>query len=149
MSTPLIIECEVHFQRETRGRKGLREGAAPPRVATPGRIPRVSKLLALALRFDGLLRDGAVKDYSDLARLGHVTRARISQIMSLVLLAPDIQEAVLFLSPTRQGRDPIQLRHLLPIAAIPDWCRQRKIWAGLTASARSRAEEGVPPIGLV
>jgi hypothetical protein len=135
MSTPLTIEFAVHFQRETRGRKELREGAPPARLTETGRIPRVAKLLALALRFDGLLRDGTVKDYAELARLGHVTRARISQIMSLVLLAPDIQEAVLFLAPTREGRDPIQLRHLLPITAALDWKQQRKAWSALTDSS--------------
>jgi hypothetical protein len=57
-----------------------------------GRVPRVSRLLALALRLDRLVHAGAIADYATLARLGHVSRARVSQILGLVLLAPDIQE---------------------------------------------------------
>ena len=64
----LTIECEVHFQARSRGRKELEVGALPsPSTATPGRVPRVSRLLALAHRLERLLRTGIVKDY--LARL--------------------------------------------------------------------------------
>jgi hypothetical protein len=91
----------------------------------------VAKLLALAHRFQGLVRNGEVADYAALARLGWVSRARISQIMSLLSLAPDLQEQVLFLPRTQRGRDPIQMRHLLPIAQVPDWKVQRQLWAAL------------------
>ena len=64
--------------------------------------------MALAIRFDDLVRRGEVSDYADLARLGYVTRARITQIMCLLHLAPNIQEALLFLPRTLQGRDPIR-----------------------------------------
>jgi hypothetical protein len=47
--------------------------------------------MALALCFEQLVRDDGINDYAALARLGHVSRARISQIMNLALLAPDIQ----------------------------------------------------------
>jgi hypothetical protein len=89
--------------------------------------------MALAMRLEGLIRSGNVSGYAELARLGHVTRARLSQIMSLLSLAPAIQEEILFLPRTLKGRDPIQLRHLLPIAAIPDWRKQRSRWRSLTA----------------
>src|ERR1700736_3321616 len=113
---PLSIECAVHFQRRGRGRKDLTVGAAP--AAPPsGRVPRVARLLALAHRLEQLLRTGVVRDYAELARLGHVTRARISQVLNLLYLAPDLQEAVLFLPRTERGRDPIPLWRLLPIAS--------------------------------
>jgi hypothetical protein len=96
----------------------------------------VAKLLALAHRFQGLVRNGEVADYAALARLGWVSRARISQIMSLLSLAPDLQERVLFLPRTERGRDPIQMRHLLPIAQVADWKVQRQLWAGLTGGKR-------------
>ena len=68
MSTQLTIQCKVHFDRATKGRKEIREGDAP--AAPPvGRVPRVARLLALAHRFEKLLREGAVKDYAELARL--------------------------------------------------------------------------------
>jgi hypothetical protein len=102
-----------------------------PAESVPGRVPRVARWLALAYHLQGLLRDGVVKDYAELARLGHVTRARISQIMSLLQLAPDIQEAILFLPHVDQGRDPVVLRDLLPIALSLDWNRQRRKWEQL------------------
>jgi len=63
--------------------------------------------------------------------LGHVTRARISQILNLLHLAPDIQEALLFLPPTVRGRDAIILADLMPIAAAVDWRKQRRLWRRL------------------
>jgi hypothetical protein len=130
---PLTIECCLHIERRGRGaRKELEVGRAPePAVLEPGRVPRVARLMALALRFDELICTGAVKDYSALARLGHVTRARITQVMNLLLLAPDIQEQLLFLPRTEQGRDPVILAQLQPIAATPDWKKQRRMWARL------------------
>ncbi len=89
--------------------------------------------MALALRFEQLLQAGAIRDYAELARLGHVSRARVSQIMSLLSLSPRIQEALLFLPRTLSGRDPIHLRQLLPVAAVPDWRQQRALWQALLA----------------
>ena len=130
--TTLTIEREVHFQAQARGRKELRAGPAPPGPPPdPGRVPRVSRLMALALRFEGLLQAGVVKDYAELARLGHVSRARVSQVMNLLSLAPDLQEAVLFLPRTLRGRDPIPLWWLQPIASTLAWRQQRRLWAGL------------------
>lgn len=99
-----------------------------------GSTPRITKLMALALKFDHLVRSGQVKDYAELARLGHVTRAKMSQIMSLLNLAPDIQEAILFLPAlscvegpkTVKGRDPISSRGIIRLAAEVNWERQRE-----------------------
>jgi hypothetical protein len=93
-----------------------------------GGVPRVARLMALALRFENLIREERVADYSDLARLGHVSRARLTQIMNLLLLAPDIQEAILFMPPRRRGRDPIRLARLQPIALTWKWTKQRHLW---------------------
>src|SRR5262245_57819311 len=68
-----------------------------------GRVPRVSRLMALAIRIDGLIRSGVVTDQAELARLGLVTRARLTQIMNLLCLAPDIQDQILFLPPSTCG----------------------------------------------
>jgi hypothetical protein len=91
MSQPLTVQCVVHFQRAARGRKKVQEGPEPPPPhVAPGRVPRVSRFMALAIRFDRLLHDGVIANPGELARLGHVTRARVSQILSLVYLAPEI-----------------------------------------------------------
>jgi hypothetical protein len=134
MNATLTIECDVHFHRRDRGRKELQPGQAPPRRAPEaGRVPRVARLLALAHRFHGLLQQGVVKNYAELARLGHVTQARISQVMNLVYLAPSIQEQILFWPRTDRGRDPFRLADLRPIAQVLDWKTQRMLWAGLLA----------------
>jgi hypothetical protein len=75
-----------------------------------------------------------------LARLGNVTRARITQIMNLLLLAPDIQEALLFLLPVEQGRAPVILADLQPIAALADWARQRRRWRDVCLGRSQIAE---------
>jgi hypothetical protein len=129
--TPMTIEVPVSFQTVGRcGRKALPAGTDQPSVP-PGRVPRVSRLMALALRLDELVRTGQVASYSALAALGQVTRARISQIVSLLHLAPDIQEAILFLPPTLRGRDAIILADLMPLAACIDWRKQRRLWRQL------------------
>jgi hypothetical protein len=87
--------------------------------------------MALAIRMEELIRSRDVSDYAELARLGNVSRARLSQIMALNCLAPYLQEEILYLPCANKGRDPIQLRHLLPIAALSDWRRQRARWRTL------------------
>jgi hypothetical protein len=123
----ITIQRKVHFGQGRRTRKELRHGDAAPAVPA-GRVPRVSRLMALAIRFDQLIRDGVVSDQAELARLGHVTRARLTQVMNLLCLAPDIQEELLFLPQTTNGRDPISERELRPIASTPDWRKQRRSW---------------------
>lgn len=101
---------------------------------TVGRVPRVAKLMALAIRFDQLIRDGVVANQAELARLGHVTRARVTHIMNLLNLAPEIQEAILFLPATARGRDVIGEQDVRPIANISAWQDQRKAWRCICAS---------------
>jgi len=141
MTRGLTITSAVHFRHGRGRRKVLERGEAPTATLEPGRVPHVSRLMALALRLDRLLKDGEVADYADLARLGHVTRARVTQIMNLLNLAPDIQEELLFLPRTLKGRDPFRERHLRPIAAILDWRKQRRMWKQLLA-ARQPANGG-------
>ena len=126
----LTVSGAIHFGRRGKGgRKDLRAGAAPP--AAPGRVPRVARLMALAIRFEGLIQAGVIENCATIDELGHVTRGRVSQMMSLLHLATDLQEALLFLPPIERGRDPIVLRNLLPICAIASWGTQRKMWARL------------------
>jgi len=129
-----LTQLEVSFTLKLKnGRKGGNHHQDEHRNVKPGNVPRISKVMALAIRFDGLVRRGEVRDYADLARLGYVTRARITQIMNMLNLAPDIQEALLFLPRTVKGRDPIHEKDVRPIAAVPHWHRQRKMWAKLAS----------------
>src|SRR5450432_3419297 len=88
--------------------------------------------MAVAHHLEQLVVSGKVKDYAELARLGHVSRARITQIMNLLLLAPEIQEEILFLPKTVSGHDSIKLRHLQAVALERDWERQRERWQQLS-----------------
>ncbi|MBE7457438.1 MAG: hypothetical protein KJ057_13075 [Phycisphaerae bacterium] len=132
---------KIHFTRARRGRKELHRGEAPPAPPPPifGRVPHIARLMALAIRMQRLVDLGQVHDYAELARLGRVTRARVTQIMNLLSLAPDIQEDILFLPPIEAGRDPIKEWQIRPITLVPDWRKQRRQWQEL----RSRA---TPPV---
>ena len=127
------ISVDRKFHVDHCGKKRMRRGDAQPHPGS-GRVPRVAKLMALAIRFDQLIRHGVVADQTELARLGHVSPARLSQVMALLYLAPEIQESLLFLPPTKRGRDPITERDLRPIAAVADWGKQRKMWRAAFAS---------------
>jgi hypothetical protein len=132
MTIPLTVSRDVYFGRRRYGRRELVPSARPEKPAPqPGRVPRVARLAALALHFERLIRTGAIASYSDVAALGYVTRARVSQIMNLLNLAPDVLEAVLFLPRTESGRDAIHLRQLQPIAMTFDWSKQRRQWREL------------------
>jgi hypothetical protein len=113
----LKVECKVKFGRGRKIRKAVRNGE--PKAP----VPRIAKLMSLAIRFDQLIRDGVVKDQAELARLGQVSRARMTQIMNLLNLAPEIQEELV----NTVGRDPSD-RQLRPIVAIACWRQQRASW---------------------
>jgi hypothetical protein len=91
-------------------------------------VPKLARLMALAIRAEGLLARGEVKDYAELARLGHVSRARVTQIMNLLNLAPDLQERILFMPPVERGWDPLKEWQVRPVAAEPVWKFQRDLW---------------------
>ena len=87
----------------------------------PEKVPRTARLLALAHKFQKMLDSGEVESMAELARLGRVSRARISQIMDLMMLAPEIQEEILF------GSGTTPLRDLLRITRSPLWPAQRAL----------------------
>jgi hypothetical protein len=114
------IEFTVPFRRVPAPRTLIVEPVAEPQ----GRPPRIARLIALAHKLDALVRSGTVTGYAELARLGHISPARLTQIMVLLHLAPSIQEYLLFLSAaearffTEAG--------LRKIAREPRWDRQRE-----------------------
>jgi hypothetical protein len=110
----------IEFQLELENRRGVK---SIPR-SSPGRIPRVSRLMALAIKYDRLVRDGRLRDYAEIARLGQVSRARLSQIVSLLNLAPSLQEALLLLPRTTAGHDRVTEKKMRTIASLLDWEQQ-------------------------
>ena len=87
-------------------------------------VPRIARLMALAIRLEGLVRDESFQNYAELAQLGRVTRARMTQIMKLLQLASDLQEQLLFLPPCKGLNE----RNLRAVVQELDWSKQRPIF---------------------
>ena len=100
----------------------------PVRAEPVGRVPRVARLLALAHRIDEMVRAGELDDLADAARRLGLSRARVSQITNLLLLAPEIQTEILDLPNITHGRDPFSERQLRNVVAEADWNRQLDRW---------------------
>ena len=115
---------EIQFQLRPFIKKEA-EGPATER----GKLPRVTQVLALAIGFEDLIRRGLAKDHADLARLGCISKERISQIMRLVWLAPDIQQEILTLPRTSLGRFHVGEVALRQVASKMLWGEQREAWA--------------------
>jgi len=86
----ITVKRKVQFARDAKGRKRMVTRRRAAEEVSPGRVPRIARLMALAIRFDRLIRDGNVADQSELARLACVTQPRMTQIMNLRHLAPDL-----------------------------------------------------------
>ena len=127
------VTYPVDFRAGRPGRRKNKIASPDPRSPVDERcrrlIPRIARLMALAIRFDGLLREETVRDYAELARLGHVTRARMTQIMKLLDLAPDLQEEILFLPPVKGLTE----RRLRLLVTRLDWREQRRLFQQMVA----------------
>jgi len=119
---------EIQFRLHATGRPS---DVPPPRN---GRLPRVTQVMALAIQFQDMIQRGEARDYADLARLGCLTRERMSQIMELVWLAPDIQQEILEFPPSGAARFPISEVAVRKIASPLSWNEQRDAWQTLKNS---------------
>jgi hypothetical protein len=117
------VDVEITIQRKQRSKAG--QGERGPKSDAVPRIPRITRLMALAIKFQDMVDSSEVRDYADLARLGFVTRARMTQIMNLLNLAPDIQEQLLVGPALCDVRE----THLRPLVKIPCWRDQRYQWS--------------------
>ena len=124
-------QFQIHPAPRVRAQRSDQPGA--PAVAG-GRLPRITQVLALAMQFREMIRCGDARDCADLARLGGLTRERISQIMKLLWLAPDIQMDILYLPPTPSGRFPVSEVAMRKIANRLAWPDQHEEWVKLKQS---------------
>lgn len=134
------IQVGATFHKKRVGKHiAMVEGPPPTAPERPkGRLPRITRYMALAIYYEDLIRQGHVHDYAEIATLGHVTRARVTQIMNLRLLAPDIQEELITLNRVINGRDSMSLRQLQSIALENDWKDQRTQWQVIVDSELDR-----------
>jgi len=131
------IQVEVTLPARQRRRDTRARPCPDAHTDSATRIPRISRLMALAIKFQEMVARGEVRDYADLARLGYVTRARITQIMNLLNLAPDIQEELLHLAASVENR--LAERQIRSITKKVLWTAQRKTWN----DSRRKSAEGV------
>ena len=111
----------------------LRSRRQPPGTAprpSAAKLPRITQVLALAIHLQELIRTGEARDYAELGRLTCLCRERVSQIMRLNYLAPDIQIELLYLPPSG-GRFPISETAMRLIASSLSWEKQRERWSQL------------------
>lgn len=127
MSASQQVTYSLDFDARRKSRN-VKPATTEYRGPDVGCVPRIARLLALAIRMEGLVRERAIRDYAAVASVGWVTRARVSQIMKLLNLAPDIQEQILFLPPIRGLNE----RNLRPISHQIDWDEQRRLFQELT-----------------
>jgi hypothetical protein len=124
----ITLRMQVHTDAPSHGII-LREGPKPARPR--GRVPRIARLLALAHHFQELLDTGVIRTQMELAALTKLTTARITQIMNLLILAPDIQEEILFMPPVIRGGTPVTEKTIKPVLQSLVWSEQRERWAAL------------------
>ena len=115
------------FFRRRRGRVTFVEDTPTEPSATVRRPAKVARILALAHHVQRSIDSGAFSNQADVARKLGITRARITQLLDLLLLAPDIQEAILHLEAA-DGVEPLSERHLREIVKLASWTEQRALW---------------------
>jgi len=89
----------------------------PPREP---KTPRVVELLRKAIEWQALLESGQIVNQADIAHREGITRARVTQVMGMLRLAPEIQQRILSI-PKMVRRPPITERMLRPIETIANY----------------------------
>lgn len=128
----VTLNFKLHLARPSR-RIVVRDGPPPAAPEVPRRLPRVTRLLVQAHRFQRMIDQGLARDLADLARQIGLTRARVTQIVNYTLLAPDIQEEILFFPPVERAKDRLSEHQLRVILREPLWSEQRRRWRAATA----------------
>lgn len=120
------LQVETVLPRPARGQRRDAEVRISGRPIGP-RLPRVTRLMALAIKLQDTLDCGEVRDYAGLAALVYVSRARITQIMNLLHLAPDIQEGILLQGCSAVAEVPTE-RELRRLVSLVSWTDQRRAY---------------------
>ena len=133
-----VITGQIFRVRE--GRHVAYAAEPPPAPPEPVRRPaKVARMLALAHQLEAAIAAGEFADRADVARRLGFTRARVTQLLDLTLLAPDIQEAVLQMEAV-DGVEPMSERELRAVVRVVGWGEQRGAWAPGDARRYSQCE---------
>jgi hypothetical protein len=128
VTTGKVITGMLHRVQDGHGRAFVAE--APPAVTPVCRPARVALMLALAHKIEAAIAAGQLHDQADAARRLDLTPARITQLLALLALAPDLQERVLFLESV-DGLEPLTERALRRATRTRSWEAQREICRSL------------------
>ena len=95
----VTVTYKLEITRGRKGHKRLAEPAPPPErpPIDPATVPRIARMLVLGYHFERLVREGKVKNYAEIARRTGLSRARVTQLVNLTLLASGIQESMLLM----------------------------------------------------
>ena len=116
--------AEIRYCFEGRALVRTSQSAPNRRLSPP--LPRITRLMALAIKLEADVGKGGQRDYAVLSRQGCISRSRLTQILNLLHLAPDIQERLLLLEPLDKGREVITEKSLRRLASDWHWERQRE-----------------------
>jgi len=127
------IKMNVHFSPGNCGHKILRKGRRP-KHAKPTRLPRITRLMALSIKYERLIRQGLIAKQIELADLAGIGRSQAALIIRLRLLAPGIQEWLLNLPETEKSEDPVVWSDIQPLTRIISWRQQHQHLVQLLAA---------------
>ena len=141
-----MAQNEIHYTLGLPSRRrSMQPKGAPKGKPLSPQLPRITRLMALAIKFEGLLGEVEGLSYAELARLGGVSRSRITHILNLLYLAPDLQERLLFREPCLIGPDRIHEAGLRRLSQLYEWPEQRRVFEAILAAARTPAMATPPP----
>ncbi len=103
----------------------------PKKKEDPGMVPTVSRMMALAIFYEQLIKEGKIKSVSDIGRLENITQQRVSQVMSLLLLNPRLQEKILTIPRQYLKSCRISTEKAINIAREIDFDRQEEMYKEL------------------
>ena len=87
----------------------------PPPPDGPKQPTRLARMLALAHLVERRVESGELRDYAAAARTLGISRARMTQLMNLLVLSPMIQERIL------TGENAFSERGLRPLLCRINW----------------------------
>ena len=132
-----MSHMKAKFETRTSSHGRQRVSVPKPKMpSAPAKLPHITKLMALAIRLEYLLATSQVKDQAEIARAAGITRARVTQILNLTNLAPDIQQAILDLEPTTDYVPRFREGAVRTIAIMSSWEMQRVLWKRLVKSTQ-------------
>lgn len=137
-----VLTGKLHRVRRGRAQAFV-SAAPPPRLPVP-RPARLAVMLALAHKIEAAIHRGVVRDRAEAARRLGLTRSRITQLLDLTLLAPDIQGELLELEAV-DGVEPLCEYRTRVVAHAGTWDQLRERWREVTDDRDAR--ESMPAIG--